>query len=375
MKIVQAIRSKNQAWNFLTPQQTLENPLVLVFGNRYLLEKNIYNEVQEFFPDAQIILSSSSGEIADSNVYDEAISLTAISFENSKFTIAKNNILNFDKDSFTAGKNLAATFNIHQLKHVMVFSEGSFVNGSKLIDGFESILPENITISGGLSGDDARFEKTLVGFNEDAKEGEIVALGLYGETLEVSFASASGWMPFGPERTVTKSKGNILYELDNSPALELYKTYLADKANELPQSALLYPLNVTVNNEEPIIRTILNIDEDSQTMILAGDIPEQSKSQLMMATVDNLVEGASKAAKMAMQNRTTVPQLAILVSCVGRKLVMDQRVEEEIEEVKHVVGKHTAICGYYSYGEIAPFHNKKICRLHNQTMTLTLISE
>ena len=231
-------------------------------------------------------------------------------------------------------------------------------------------------ISGGMCGDDAKFEKTLASYKENPKEGEVVLIGFYGETLEISFSSFGGWSSFGPERIITRSEANVLYEIDGQPALDLYKKYLGDKANELPQASLLYPLNVTPEGKlQAVVRTILNINNDDQSMILAGDAPENAKVQLMMASVDAIAEGASQAAILAMKNRKNHPQLALLVSCVGRKLVMNQRVEEEIEHVQEIIGNKVAITGFYSYGEMAPFSENTFCELHNQTMTLTLISE
>ena len=203
-----------------------------------------------------------------------------------------------------------------------------------------------------------------------------MAIGFYGDSLEVSYANYGGWTAFGPERTITKSTDNVLYEIDGQPALDLYKTYLGEKAKELPQAALLYPLTVQQHEDaEPLVRTILNIDEEANSMILAGDVPVGSKVQLMMSTMDDIAEGASNAAEFAMQHRQTEPELAILVSCVGRKLVLAQRTEEEIEEVMDVIGGSAKITGFYSYGEMAPFAGKNECQLHNQTMTLTLMSE
>ena len=194
--------------------------------------------------------------------------------------------------------------------------------------------------------------------------------------IEVSYANFGGWTPFGPERTITKSDGNVLFEIDGQPALDLYKKYLGEKAKELPKAALLYPLSVQVNEgSEPVVRTILNIDEISNSMILEGDVPVNSKVQLMMSTTDDIAEGASNAAELAMRGRDKKPELALLVSCVGRKLVLDQRTEEEIEEVMNVIGGQASIAGFYSYGEMAPFAGKNACQLHNQTMTLTLLSE
>ncbi|TYP96709.1 hypothetical protein C7447_1065 [Tenacibaculum adriaticum] len=378
MKTIQGKKIKDKEWEFDSDFLNLKDPLVLIFGNRYLLESNtIYKEIRKKFPTGHLVFGSTSGEILSNSVFEDSISITAIEFERSFFDIKTENILDHKKNAKEAGVSLIEKFKKEGLKHLFVISEGSFVNGSDLIEGIESTFNDNtLAITGGLCGDDARFEKTLASYNENPKEGEIVGIGFYGETLEFTYANYGGWTPFGPERVITKSAGNVLWEIDNVPALDIYKKYLGAKAAQLPQAALLYPLSVkSPNAEKAIVRTILNIDEDSNTMILAGDVPEGSIVQLMMATVDNIANGAFKAAELAMKNRKKKPELGLLISCVGRKLVMDQRVEEEIEEVQHVIGKDVTISGFYSYGEMAPFTNNKKCILHNQTMTLTLISE
>ena len=375
MKINQAMRTKSGSWQFMqdTP---LNNPLVLVFGDRMLLEdQGIYEEIRGFYPEGEIVFGSTSGEILETRVYEETLTLTAIEFEKSEFKVISRNIKDF-VDIQKMGAELASAFDTEQLRHLFVVSDGSFVNGSGLIEGLEQAEGFNATITGGLCGDGARFEKTLTSHNENPKQGEVVAIGLYGETLEVSYANYGGWTTFGPERQITRSEGNVLFEIDGQPALDLYKTYLGEKAGELPQAALLYPLSVqSVEGEEPLVRTILNIDEEQNSMILAGDVPQGSRVQLMMSTMDDIAEGASNAAEYAMRDRANEPELALLVSCIGRKLVLAQRTEEEIEEVKDVIGSKAAIAGFYSYGEMAPFAGRNACQLHNQTMTLTLLSE
>jgi hypothetical protein len=377
MKIVQTYKLEGENWKYLQPKKELKNPLVLVFANRMLLEKNeIIEEIRNEFPYEHIVFGSTSGEIIHDNVFDNSIVVTAIEFEKSTFEIRTENILDYNKDAKKLGQKLYNEIPKENLKHLFVLSEGSFVNGSSLIEGLEENIQNAIPISGGMCGDDAKFEKTVASYKINPKEGEVILIGFYGESLEISFASFGGWSTFGPERIITKSEANILYEIDDQPALDLYKKYLGDKANQLPQASLLYPLNVTPNGKTaPVVRTILGINIEDQSMTLAGDVPVNSKVQLMMASVDAIAEGANEAAKLAMKNRKNKPQLALLVSCVGRKLVMNQRVEEEIERVHEVVGEQTAITGFYSYGEMAPFSGNTFCDLHNQTMTLTLISE
>jgi len=376
MKIVQGIKKGKSAFE-LNSTEKLKEPLVMVFGNRYMLEDaSIYKQVSALFPDGHIVFGSTSGEIINEAVQERTIVLTAIAFEKSSFIVRTKNVKDFENNDFDLGQALMKEFPKDDLKYFFLVSEGSTVNGSALIKGFENGKSKNIGLSGGLCGDDDRFQKTLASYNQNPKEGEVVAIAFYGDTLEITSANFGGWTSFGPERIITKSDNNILYELDGKPALDLYKRYLGDKAKELPKSALLYPLSVvTKENEKAIVRTILNIDENNNAMILAGDVPEGSRVQLMMSTVDDIANGARTAAELAMKNRRNIPELAILVSCVGRKLVMDQRTEEEVEEVISVIGDDSVISGFYSYGEMAPFEGQDSCKLHNQTMTLTLFSE
>lgn len=379
MKTVQLRRNIDSDWQYLGENIPLSKPLVLVFGNRYLLESNkIYQEIKEIFNDGEIVFGSSAGDISSHSVDDDGITITAIEFEKSSFAIKTVNVKDDNQfvNSYEAGYALIQQFDKENLKYVLVISDGSVINGSQLANGMNKVTNNDILITGALCSDAARFEKTICSYNENPKSGEIVAIGLYGEHLEISFAINDGWTPFGPERIVTKSKDNILYELDHKPALDLYKKYLGEKSKELPAAALLFPLKVKSSNEqESIVRTILNINEKDNSMILAGDIAENSTVQLMMTNVDSIINAAEIAANKANHQREKSPELAILVSCIGRKLVLDQRVEEEVDEVVEVVGNKTTICGLYSYGEIAPFNGENNCQLHNQTMTITLISE
>ena len=379
MRTVQLKKTENNKFKYLTEELILKEPLVLVFGNRFMLqEKNIFNEVRDIFKDGHIVFGSTSGDITSESVSDDSIIITAIEFEKSNFLIKTANVLNSNVqiDSFKTGKELIEQLPKENLKYAFVVADGSYTNGSQLTKGMNAATKDRLLITGALCGDATRFETTLSSYNENPKEGKIVAIGFYGETLEVTFASNGGWISFGPERVVTKSTGNILFELDGKPALDLYKTYLGEKSKELPGAALRYPLKVkSSEGNKSIARSILNINEEKKSMILAGDILEGSKVQLIMTNVDNIVNAAEIGAVNALELRKNNPQLAILISSIGRKLVLDQRVEEEVEEVIQVIGEETRICGFYSYGEIAPFDGEMNCQLHNQAMAITLISE
>ncbi|OIQ20169.1 MAG: histidine kinase [Flavobacterium sp. MedPE-SWcel] len=377
MKIVQAYKEKGKDWNYYSEKQVLKKPLVLVFGNRFLLEdKNVLSDIRNEFPYEDLVFGSTAGEIINVDVVEESVTVLAIEFEKSSFVVKRDSILEHNKDTLSLGTSLSNQMPKEGLKHLFIVSEGSFMSGTSLIKGFENGFDESIPMTGGLCGDDTRFEKTLASYKEDPKEGEIILIGFYGDSLEISFASHGGWLGFGPERIITKSDGNVLYEIDDKPALELYKKYLGDKVEKLAESTLFYPLNVIApGRKDAVVRTILSIDTENQTMVFADDIPENSRVQLMMASADGISQGAYNATKLAMKDRTKKPQLALPVTCIGRKLVLNQRMEEEAELIRQLVGEDTAIAGFYSYGEIAPFFGNTSCEFHNQTMTLTLISE
>jgi hypothetical protein len=240
------------------------------------------------------------------------------------------------------------------------------------------VLSAGVLITGGLAGDGGAFKETWVLDCHGVFNDHVACVGLYGAGLSVAHGSFGGWMPFGPARKVTRCADNVLFELDGESALDVYKRYLGEHAKDLPASGLLFPFSMlgSDHSEMGLIRTILAVDEASGSLTLAGDIDPQGYLRLMHASTDALVDGAEAAAKAAQLALDYPGQgLALLVSCVGRKLVMGGRVEEEVEAVADVLSQAAVLTGFYSYGEISPFTGEVSCKLHNQTMTITHLME
>jgi hypothetical protein len=277
-----------------------------------------------------------------------------------------------------AGVALAAQLDAPDLRSVLILGQGVQINGSALIDGIVRRLGREVVLTGGLAGDAGAFKRTWTLFDDAVSTSNIVGIGFYGDAIKMAHGSFGGWQPFGPARKVTRARGNVLHELDGEPALEIYKRYLGEYAKDLPASGLLFPFAMLGedHNEVGLIRTILGVDETSRSLILAGDIVENGYLRLMHASTNALISGAEAAAHAARDMfRSTRPGLAILVSCVGRKLVMGGRVDEEVEAVAHVFGAGATITGFYSNGEISPYVASTSCELHNQTMTITYLYE
>jgi len=282
-----------------------------------------------------------------------------------------------EADSRAAGERLARELDPDGLRGVFVLSEGLNVNGSELVRGLNSVLPPHVVVTGGLAGDGERFQGTWVIRDREKRMGAVVAAGFYGERLRIRHGSRGGWDVFGPERRVTRAKGNVLYELDGRPALALYKEYLGERATDLPAAGLLFPLSIRAHaaDTEPLVRCITAVNEADQSMTFAGDVPAGHLAQLMQANFDRLITGASDAADLARgPGDDNGPVLAVAISCVGRRMVLGERTEEETEITLEHLPRGTQQVGFYSYGEISP-HTDGACDLHNETMTLTTFCE
>lgn len=379
IQVEQKLWTKEKAWETISDQVLRAAPqLVFAFGARTLMEDpKMFQQMRNFYPGAYLILCSTAGEILDTHVSDDSIALTAVHFEKSLVRFAETTVRSAD-DSLNIGKRLAEFLPVEGLVHAMVFSDGLNVNGTSLVQGINDNLPAHVSVTGGLVGDGSNFKKTVVGRDGPGESRKIVLLGFYGASLRVGFGSLGGWEEYGAEYTITKSKGNVLYEINSEPALMVYKEKLDGQVAGLPMSALLFPLQLQMptGSHSGVVRTILGVDETEQSMTFAGDMPQGTHVKFMKADLNRLIAGAAGASRLSMGRLGRIaPQLAILVSCVGRKLVLKERVSDEVKAVRDVLGQRTAITGFYSYGELCPSEKERQCLLHNQTMTVTAFIE
>lgn len=359
------------------PRVDSRRTLVLLFGSSSFLESpDPLSELIDEYRESVVIGCSTAGEILGTQIFDESVSAAIVRFDQTDLRMASAPARSAE-DSFAAGRQVAWQLNDARLKGIFVLSDGLHVNGSELVRGLNSEVSPSVVVTGGLAGDGDRFRRTWVLQDRRPQPGFVTAVGFYGDRIRIGHGSKGGWDRFGPERRVTKSKGNVLFELDGRPALQLYKEYLGDRASGLPATGLLFPLALRAKqtDSKSLVRTILGANEHEQSLTFAGDIPEGAYAQLMKANFDRLVQGASEAAtstKLLADGDSS--SLAVAISCVGRRLVLGGRTEEETEATLDVLPKGTKQVGFYSYGEISPY-TAGTCDLHNQTMTLTTLSE
>jgi hypothetical protein len=335
--------------------QALSPHLLLAFGTPDAFEQSaVHCALRGDFPDAELVGCSTAGDISSEGVTDGSVTVTAIQFRDPALAVAATTRAN-SRDSRAAGQRLGTQLASHHPHTIIVFGQGVAINGSALIAGIADVVGPDVAISGGLAGDAGAFRRTLVmttgGVSDDA-----------------------GWHSFGPERLVTHADGNLLHAIDGEPALDLYKRYLGDYAARLPSSGLLFPFALLGDEYGSVglIRTILGVNEETRSLVMAGDIQTDARVRLMHARADQLIDGAETAAEQAFDDAPVDGDaLSLMVSCVGRRLVLGERADEEIEAVSHVMGGKDAVAGFYSYGEIAPAERGNVCLLHNQTMTIS----
>ncbi|MEA3274681.1 MAG: FIST N-terminal domain-containing protein [Pseudomonadota bacterium] len=378
MKIATFSYLQDQGWSIAQfPPLNSPNTLVMVFGGAEFFEHlEPFSELEAIYPDAKIIGCSTSGEILGASVQDHSLVVAVVKFDQTEIRTATAPMLGAS-NSQNAGESLAEALPAPDLRGVFVLSDGLQVNGSDLVKGMNSVLPKHVVMTGGLAGDGDRFSRTWIIKDGRPQSGIVSAVGFYGQHIRIGHGSKGGWDIFGPERVITRAKGNVLYELDGKPALDLYKAYLGEMAEGLPATGLRFPLALreTKDDEKQLVRTILAVDEKTKSMTFAGDVPTGYLAQLMRANFDHLVDGAEEAALMT-RNRggNGAETLAIAVSCVRRRMVLGERTEDEVEATMEILPNGTRQIGFYSYGELSPYASGT-CDLHNQTMTLTTLHE
>lgn len=380
MKIKQITVRKKQDFDLVRKAiDSLSPQLILLFGAKFFFNDDLVDFYKSFPKEScgQWLGCSTAGEIYNKGVLENSLIITVINFEKTKVHATQIPIANAN-DSHDCGVRIADSYSGKNLKFLFLLGRGVNINGTSLLAGLYSKIAKNVIVTGGLAGDNGEFKQTLCFFNGVISDSNVVSFALEGETTQIGYGSYGGWKPFGPVRKVTRSNDNILYELDGEPALKVYKKYLGGDAVKLPAAGLRYPLAILNENEDEtgIIRTILGINEVEESLTLAGDISENQNLRLMHADHSGLVEGAREAARFSNQkSNNNSNSLTLLVSCIGRKIVMGEDVDDEIDAVRDVVGDESCMAGFYSNGEFCPINKFMECKLHNQTMTITQITE
>lgn len=325
------------------------------------------------FPHSHVLACSSGGAIAGAGVVDDAAAAVVARFERVEVTSAAVPIQAVEM-SRRAGQKLGRALAAAAPRVVIVLADGLHVQGTELVQGIAEALPADTRIVGGLAGDGARFLRTWTLAEGVPRSGWVSALALSG-SIEVRAAAQSGWQSFGPERVVTRAQGNVVFELDGRPALAVYAHQLGKLAGELPAGALRFPLAVAIDGEAGagLLRTVIAIDSDTQSLTCAGDVAQGAHVRLAHAGHERLVDAAERAVREAGPHEGA-PVLALAISCASRRVVLGDLAEDEAAATLAALPRGSTQVGFYAYGEIAP-SGRAACDLHNQSLSLVTLRE
>ncbi len=377
MKVQQLkITDKTDLTAELQKISNLNPSLILAFGNTKYFSDGTVNKLVSQFPKCSTFGCSTAGEISGEGLLDHTLHVNFVEFSSTR--MKTHTIQHTDPEkSFDIGRDLAAKVDQKGLKALMLLSPGINVNAERLIAGMNSLLHDKFPITGGLAGDGTDFKRTFTLADHKVTDNHVGVLCFYGEHFEIQYGFMGGWEPFGPIKKITKAKDNVVFEIDNQPALDVYKKYLGEYAKQLPGTALMFPFSILKDglDQVGVLRGVLGVDEKLGSLSFGGNVPEGALVRLMNAKTEGLIQGAKKAATLTLAgNKNNHSGLGILISCVARKLAMGIDTEDELEAVREIFGDR-AMTGFYSYGEICPNQGFMECQFHNQTMTISYLTE
>ena len=327
---------------------------------------------------------STAGEITSTGgSLDKSLAIMAFSSDKVKFVVGTGGSIK--EDPRKAGAELAR--NIREqtseaIKAMIMLPDGLAGNGADIVRGVLDIFGETFPVIGGSAGDDFLFKQTFQYYNGQILSGSVVGVGLCGD-FNFSIGVRHGWIPIGISRLATKSKGSVLYELDNKPAISIYEDQfgkdkkLIDKDEPFARLAITYPLGIVAPGKDGfLIRDPITVDQDG-AITCAAEIPEGSEVFLMIGSRDEAITAAQDAARQALQSLGgRKPKGALLFNCIARKKLLMSRRHEEIESIRQILGMDLPLAGFYTYGEQAPLGGQVLtCSFHNETDVIFLLAD
>ncbi len=254
------------------------------------------------------------------------------------------------------------------LSHGIIVPEGLTI-GESIIRSMEEMAGTGATIWGGVAGDDFIFKESFVFTNKKSLVEGIIMLVLDADKILVKGQAASGWKAVGTEKTITKSIGNWICEIDNQPAAEMVLKYMG--LNLTKEEAETFNPGVTVfsllrKEGEPVMRSSGVFNWEDKSISMNGSIKEGDKIRLTLPPDFEMVERVTKEAELIYQTEMPDAEALVMFSCKGRLGEFGPMISDEINGVKNAF--NVPMAGFFCYGEFGrvnhgnnEFHNQTCC--------------
>lgn len=368
-------------------EKTDQDPsLVIVFASVVYNQQEIVRGVRHVV-DAPLVGSSTAGEITADGPTQETVTVMVLSSDTAQFTVASSGPI-IHGDSFEAGKKLATAITAHDphITSLVMFPDVLVGNGADVVRGIQAIVHKDFPIVGGASGDDQKFETTYQYCNDEVFSESVVGFGISGD-YHFGVGVRHGWIPIGIPMYVTKSEGATVHEIDNKPALDVYKEYFGehhtkrledDRAVYTNTSVLTYPFGITAQNDNEILIRFATDVSPEGSITCAAEIPEGSEIRMMIGNKDQAIEASQIAAGAALDGLVDPYEIGavIVFNCIARHNLFGEDAYREINAIREVLGNDVPMIGFYTYGEQAPINGVsrdiKKCEssFHNETVVI-----
>lgn len=265
------------------------------------------------------------------------------------------------------------------LMTTLLTSDGRLLDGEGMVRFIEKLAGPDINMFGGMAGDDLSFTGTWIFTQNKSTDYGMTALVLDKTKIELNGLAFSGWKPMGVSRTVTKSEGNLIYTIDNRPALEIYLHLLGQKISSsddqiefFDKIGVHYPFQIEREDREPKMCNPIGYDKEKQALICESDVPQDSSLRFSRPPDFDIVEAViNKADKLKVEQNAEADVLLIF-SCVGRLSALGPLVHEENEGLQRVW--NSPMAGFYTYGEYGKGLNGKH-EFHSTTCSWVVLRE
>lgn len=357
--------------------------LTIIFASVIFNQEEMLKGVLSVVGDSPLVGCSGAGEITTEGPEKKSLVVLVLASDSLRATIGLGEAIS--RDARKAGQQAAREASkAGGERHIfMMMPDGLKGNGADIVRGVQEILGTSFPIVGGSAGDDFLFQQTYQYYNDQVLSDAVTGV-LFGGPITCAFGARHGWRTLGKHRLVTRAKANVIYEIDDEPAVQIYEEYFGKGVEELSQEplarmAILYPLGMSVPGEEEyLLRNALRVERDG-SLVCVAEVPEGSEVRLMMGSRKNCIEAARAAAQQALDSLGEAKvELAIVFSSISRYKLLGRRDSFEIDAIREVLGGDVPLVGFYTYGEQAPLRaemNVGQSYFHNETIVILAIGE
>lgn len=333
------------------------------------------NELAAFFTEKNIDVfgSTTAGEIIDSEVMEQSSVIMLLDINKEHYKLFHEASM----DTFAISNNLASfAKSAYSNPSVVVISSGLTIDAEQIINGFHAV-DKDIPLYGGLAGDDLTMEDSFVFSNNYETSTGLIALVFDNDKINVQGIATSGWDNIGIEKTITKSDGNVVYTIDDEPAVDVFVKYFQftesvdNTAEIIAQNFAQYPLQLTKANGNTVLRAPLMVNIENRALIFAGGIPEGSKVKFSVQPGFDLIEKTTDRVSVLKESIPEADAL-IMFSCKARHMALGPMTGEEAGMIRNLWNK--PLIGFFTYGEIGTAKDST-CDFHNETCSMVVLKE